>query len=327
MKFTHFLLLTLATTAAAAAAPPMMRGANTDNIVELASATKDLSTLVTAVKAAGLVDTLEGKGPFTVFAPTNEAFGKLPKATLTYLLDPHNIDDLKNGLLYHVVAGAAVFSKDLKDGESITTVEGKDVEAHVSASGVKINDSNVTTADVAASNGVVHLIDSVLLPPDLELPSKTIVDIASHAPQFSTLVKALGDAKLVETLEGDGPFTVFAPIDKAFDHITSCHLKRLLEDEEKLKKVLLYHVLPSRVYANEIKKHDFETTVEGSKLLLEPFKGKVFINRYAEVVKADVEATNGNIHVINRVLFPLDLLHEFHHAGCDAEEAVEVVAF
>merc|ERR1719163_2171495 len=139
------------------------------NIVELASATADLSTLVTAVKAAGLVDTLSAAGPFTVFAPTNEAFAKLPKTTLTYLLDPHNVADLKKVLTYHVVAAAA-FAKDLTDGEAVKTVEGSSVTAHVSSAGVKINDASVTTADVAAANGVVHIIDAVLLPPDLPTP-------------------------------------------------------------------------------------------------------------------------------------------------------------
>jgi len=318
-------LLVCALAVGLAAAAPAMRGAKPapaqKNIVELASATAELSTLVTAVKAAGLVDTLSGKGPFTVFAPTNKAFAKLPKTALAYLLDPHNAKDLAKVLTYHVAAGAAVFSKSLKDGEQIKTVEGEDVTAHVGKGGVKINDADVTTADVAASNGVVHVIDSVLMPPDLSLPSKTVVDIATSAGGFKTLVKALTAASLVDTLEGDGPFTVFAPTDDAFAAIPPCHLRRLLADKKLLTKVLTYHVLPTRLYSDEISKHDKTKTVEGESLLLEPWHNRVYINRYAEVVKADIEGSNGNVHAINRVLFPLSLLHDFHHAGCPVEDA------
>merc|ERR550514_1265850 len=114
---------------------------------------------------AALIDTLKSTGPFTVFAPSNEAFAKLPKATLDSLLKPENKAKLVDILTYHVVAGAAVFAKDLKNDEQIKTVEGKVVTAHVSSTSVKINDATVTTANVAASNGVVHIIDTVLLPP------------------------------------------------------------------------------------------------------------------------------------------------------------------
>ena len=156
--------------AAAVSNASLLRGSQaqpTQNIVQLASATPDLSTLVAAVKAAGLVDTLSSKGPFTVFAPTNEAFAKLPKATLDNLLKPENKQQLVDILTYHVVAGAAVYAKDLKNGEQIKTVEGKQVEARVVpyVNYVYINNARVTQADVGASNGVVHIIDTVLMPP------------------------------------------------------------------------------------------------------------------------------------------------------------------
>jgi len=134
------------------------------DIVALAQSVPDLSTLVTAVVAGGLVKTLESPGPFTVFAPTNEAFAALPAGTLEKLLKPENKAQLDDILTYHVLA-AKVLSTDLKDGEKAKTVEGKEVTAHVSKSGVKINDANVVQADVLACNGVVHVIDAVLLPP------------------------------------------------------------------------------------------------------------------------------------------------------------------
>merc|ERR1712021_195317 len=162
-------------------------------IVDLAVATADLSTLVAALKAGGLVETLSGKGPFTVFAPTNEAFAKLPPATLAHLLKPANVKELDAILTYHVVSGVAAFSKDLTDGEKIKTVEGQSVVAHVSPAGVMINGATVQTADIAASNGVIHIIDKVLsLPPaPAPVPTKTIVDLAVATSDLSTLVTAL----------------------------------------------------------------------------------------------------------------------------------------
>ena len=139
-------------------------------IVDLAVATPDLSTLVAAVKAGGLVDTLSSPGPFTVFAPTNEAFAALPAGVVANLLKPENKAQLDDVLTYHVVSGA-VHAKDLSDGESVKTVEGKTLAVSVSAKGVFINNAQVTTADVDASNGVVHIINAVLVPTQVHVPS------------------------------------------------------------------------------------------------------------------------------------------------------------
>ena len=134
------------------------------SIVELAQDTPNLSTLVLALQKANLVSTLSGTGPFTVFAPSNKAFSKLPTDTLTNLLKTENKHDLSNILTYHVVPGK-VLSSDLKDNQNIITVNGKSVKVHLKNNCVYINNAKVTTADVGASNGVVHIIDSVLLPP------------------------------------------------------------------------------------------------------------------------------------------------------------------
>merc|ERR1712032_1385917 len=135
------------------------------NIVELAQGSSDLSTLVTALKAGNLVTALQGKGPFTVFAPANAAFAKLPKATLARLLEPKNKGKLVDILTYHVVAGAAVYSKDLKSTQSVKTLNGQNVVVKKSPDGVTINgNSKVIAADIAATNGVVHVIDTVLIP-------------------------------------------------------------------------------------------------------------------------------------------------------------------
>jgi uncharacterized surface protein with fasciclin (FAS1) repeats len=134
------------------------------DIVDLAVSQDNLSTLVAAVKAGGLVETLKSKGPFTVFAPTNEAFSALPAGTLESLLKPENKDQLVQILTYHVVS-EKLMSTDLKEGMSVKTVQGGDVTLDISKDGVKVNDAKVINADVSASNGVVHVIDKVILPP------------------------------------------------------------------------------------------------------------------------------------------------------------------
>jgi uncharacterized surface protein with fasciclin (FAS1) repeats len=134
------------------------------DIVDLAVSQETLSTLVAAVKAGGLVETLKGTGPFTVFAPTNEAFNALPAGTLESLLKPENKQQLVDILTYHVVSGK-VMSTDLKDGMKAKTVQGSEVKIGVSKEGVTVNEAKVIKADVGASNGVVHVIDKVILPP------------------------------------------------------------------------------------------------------------------------------------------------------------------
>jgi len=140
--------------------------AQSKNIVELAVGNDNLSTLVAAVKAGGLVETLSGEGPFTVFAPTNEAFAALPEGTLETLLKPENKDQLVAILTYHVVPGK-VMSGDLSNGQKAATVQGENVDVAISGGGVKISGANVVAADVNASNGVVHVIDQVILPPSM----------------------------------------------------------------------------------------------------------------------------------------------------------------
>jgi uncharacterized surface protein with fasciclin (FAS1) repeats len=140
-----------------------MAGGHMKNLVETAAGNDAFKTLVTAVKAAGLVETLAGKGPFTVFAPTNEAFAKLPEGTVESLLKPENKDKLISVLTYHVVPGK-VMSKDIKPSQMVKTVNGQQVSIKLSYGKVSVDGANVTAADVEADNGVIHIIDSVILP-------------------------------------------------------------------------------------------------------------------------------------------------------------------
>ena len=140
-------------------------------IVDVAVSNPDFSTLVAAVTAAGLVETLSGEGPFTVFAPTNAAFAALPAGVLDALLLPENIDALTKILTYHVVPGT-VLAADIADGD-VATVEGQNVTLST-ANGVTVNGANVVTADVLASNGVIHVIDAVLIPADVDVAALTM---------------------------------------------------------------------------------------------------------------------------------------------------------
>merc|ERR1712064_184136 len=201
--------------------PPSSLGDSKPNIVELAQSVDDLSTLVAAVVAGDLVETLSSPGPFTVFAPTNEAFGALPAGTLDSLLKPENKDQLVDILTYHELP-AQVLSTDLKFFQRVATVEGKNVHVIKSKSGVYVGPSikelnKVVGADNLASNGVAHIIDGVLLPPaGLSDAKPNIVELAQSVDDLSTLVAAVVAGDLVETLSSPGPFTVFAPTNEAF---------------------------------------------------------------------------------------------------------------
>ncbi|QGX96964.1 fasciclin domain-containing protein [Roseovarius faecimaris] len=152
----------LALTAAALISGPAFAGSNSKDIVDTAVSAGSFGTLVAAVQAAGLVDTLKGDGPFTVFAPTDEAFAALPEGTVESLLLPENKDKLTAILTYHVVPGK-VMSSDLSNGMTAATVQGGEVKI-MTDGGVTVDGANVVSADVKASNGVIHVIDSVIMP-------------------------------------------------------------------------------------------------------------------------------------------------------------------
>merc|ERR1739838_1156553 len=201
--------------------PPAGLADTKPNIVELAQSVDSLSTLVAAVVAGDLVDTLSSPGPFTVFAPTNDAFGALPAGTVDTLLKPENKDQLVDILTYHVLP-AQVLSSDLKRFQAVKTVEGKNVHVIKTNKNVYVGPSTkdlkkVVGADNLASNGVAHIIDGVLLPPaGLGDTKPNIVELAQSVDDLSTLVAAVVADDLVETLSSPGPFTVFAPTNEAF---------------------------------------------------------------------------------------------------------------
>ena len=322
-RFSMFaVLLVIASLALAACAPaatpaptatPMPEPTATpepmlSDIVDTAVADGRFTTLVAAVQAAELVDTLKGEGPFTVFAPTDDAFAALPEGTLDSLLLPENKQALTDILLYHVVSGK-VMAADVTALTSATTVLGKDVTVKVDMGNVYINDAQVVITDIATSNGVIHVINAVLLPPADEAAMEeknTIVDIAVADGRFTTLVAALTAADLVETLSGDGPFTVFAPTDDAFAALPAGTLDTLLlpESKQALTDILLYHVVSGKVMAADVVTLSGATTVLGKDVTITVKDGNVFLNDTVQVIITDIEASNGVIHVIDAVLLP-----------------------
>ncbi len=276
------------------------------SIVDIAVEDGRFTTLVTALQAAGLVEALQGDGPFTVFAPTDDAFAALPEGALDDLLA--DTDALSSVLLYHVVDGA-VMAADVVglDGQEVDTLSGDKVLITVDGENVMVNESNVIITDIEGSNGVIHVIDAVLLPPvdETGMMDKTIVDIAVEDENFSTLVAALTEAGLVEALQGDGPFTVFAPTNDAFAALPEGALDELLADTESLSNVLLYHVVSGAVKAADVVALDGQEveTLSGDSIIVKLDGEDVMIND-AMVVITDIEASNGIIHVVDAVILP-----------------------
>lgn len=288
------------------------KGAN--GIAAFVAQRKDLSLLVRALRGAGLADSLSGEGVYTVFAPSNEAFYAMPPAQLAYMLNSKDV--FKKVFDYHVLS-ADVKSADLEDGLKLETVEGSKVTFKITSKGnettVKVNDATVTTADSSVSNGVVHIVDKVLLPNDLNFP--TLPEVAAAA-NLTTLVKALTTAKLNSVLAVPGPFTLFAPSDAAWAALPN--LKELLKNNKgELAKILEYHVVPGEVMSDKLKlgenlNYDGHLkTLEGQDVIIRASlqakkknqEQSIHVNN-AVVLKADVFAANGVVHVIDQVLLP-----------------------
>lgn len=311
----------------------------TVNIVEAAQATTELSSLVAALQKADesanndLITALSGDGPFTVFAPTNEAFADLLAQLDGFdSLDDFNSQELQDLLAviltYHVVSGSAALSTDLSDGQTLTTLQGSTLEVSTSG-GVFIgdatdNDAQVTTADVEASNGVVHIIDKVLLPQAIidqlaDIILVPITDLAIGNENLENLVAALvaADGDLPTVLRGDGPFTVLAPTDEAFEtFLDGASLGDI--PTEVLTQVLLNHVIEGELYSTDLQGlgSGYTSTSavgagdENISIFFDTSDGVTF-NGVSSVVAADVKALNGVVHVVDAVI---DLPNIVDHA-------------
>ena len=279
---------------------PIAMADSSEDIPTNATNTGVHDTLVDALVQADLVSTLQGDGPFTVFAPTDQAFADAGINLSTFDTD-EEIAVLTDILLYHVYTAGAVYAADVTDGLTVAMANGDDASFTVTDGTVMIGDATVTTADVMASNGVIHVIDKVLMPP------ADLVDIAAVAMStgmHDSLVAALVKADLVSTVQGDGPFTVFAPTDQAFTN-AGIDLDSFTTDEEiaALTNILLYHVYSGAVNAANVTDGLAVQMVNGDYAQFTVTEGTVMIED-ATVTAADVMASNGVIHVIDKVLMP-----------------------
>lgn len=289
-----------------------------NDILTTALATSSLSTLVTAVKAANITEALAmPNGPYSVFAPTDAAFAKIPANELNYLLT--HPDALRAVLFYHLL-DHRVYAQEIVNFEQQRTLNGESILFLTNASGaVLINGvSAVIATNVGCTNGVVHLIDTVLIPKAVreaiaaEAEAKVaaeanIVQLAESVPELSTLVKAVVAAGLVNTLESAGPFTVFAPTNDAFNRLPNGVLEYLLANPKELAQVLLYHVAAGNVSSTQLKNDEVITTAQGSNVTVHIYDDRrqtlIFVED-ALVIAPNNEASNGVVHLIDQVIFP-----------------------
>ena len=275
----------------------------TNTVVDIVVNSPVHNVLEAAVLQADLAGALSGEGPFTVFAPTDDAFLALAGALGATAEDLLALPELTDILLYHVV-GSTALSSDLADGQMVTTLNGADVTVTINEAGIFINDAQVTVADLVADNGVVHVIDAVLIPPTPE-PTGTVVDIVVNSEVHNLLEAAVLEADLAETLSSEGPFTVFAPTDDAFIALAEA-LSLAPEDLlalPELADILLYHVVGATALSTDLSDGQMVTTLNGADVTVTVSDEGIFIND-AQVIVADLVATNGVVHVIDAVLTP-----------------------
>jgi uncharacterized surface protein with fasciclin (FAS1) repeats len=278
------------------------------NIVEIAASNNDFSTLVSAVQAAGLVETLSGTGPFTVFAPTNAAFGRFLEDNNLAAGDLLASDGLGDVLTYHVL-GASVPASSVSAGR-VETVSGDPFFVSISPNGeLWINgNTRIVATDVAASNGIIHVLDYVITPPTNNIAEIAIASTQVATPEFTQLVAALVRADLAGAFTGgfEDNLTVFAPTDAAFEALYDALGVNGVDeiDLETLTNVLLYHVVPARAFSQDLRNGaELPTLLEGATLSVD--LESLQINSSGLVPAAlNIHATNGVIHVIDSVLLP-----------------------
>jgi len=316
-------------------------GMTDDTAATAASNNPLLSTLVSAVSQAGLGDTLNSDGPFTVFAPTNDAFSAIPADDLDAVLADQEL--LTSILTYHVVAGESLDAAALGSAGTAETVNGAELE--FGSDGTTVNGVAVLCSNVTTANATVHIIGEVLMPPaddmaegdmdegDMDemeegaamptgplcaavpadgegsfagMTDDTAATAASNNPVLSTLVAAVQAAGLVDTLNSDGPFTIFAPADPAFDALPGGTLDAVLADTDLLTSILTLHVVAGeQLSSTDLAELQSVTTVNGADITLAAADdGTLMVNGQASVGCADIQTANATVHVIDAVLMP-----------------------
>jgi uncharacterized surface protein with fasciclin (FAS1) repeats len=277
-------------------------------ITTIVSNTPEFSILKAAVVKAGLAPTLDGKGPLTVFAPNNDAFAAsgLSLATVSSL----PAETLNKILLYHTLA-EKVLAMDVPAGPNaaVKTVEGDSIFLTRNNKGVFVNGTPVTKADVQATNGIIHVISHVLMP-----PAGNIVQVAQSDTVFSYLVAAVlrasqGNTNVADVLKGNGPFTVFAPTNSAFRNAGFASIADINNaDPNTLASILTYHVISGRIFTSDLSDGEQPATLNGGKLTIglggnATVKGNKNTSG-ANIINTNIVATNGVVHVIDKVLLP-----------------------
>ena len=317
-------------------------GMTDDPAATAASNNPLLSTLVTAVGEAELVDTLNSDGPFTIFAPVNDAFAAIPEEDLAAILADKDL--LTSILTLHVVGGQSLDAAALGEAGSLETVNGESIE--FGADGTTVNGVDVLCSDVSVANGTVHIIGDVLMPgagdgameeeameeeameeegaalaPSGPLCEAVPADgegsfagmtddpagtAASNNPALTTLVTAVTEADLVDTLNSDGPFTIFAPANPAFDALGEEAVASVLADQDLLTSILTLHVVAGEQLSSaDLAELDSIETVNGESITFEVADdGSLVVNGEAMVGCADVSTANATVHIIDSVLMP-----------------------
>ena len=296
-----------------------------DDIVSAALADGRFSILAKALTEAKLVETLQGKGPFTVFAPTDDAFKKLPAGTVETLLKPENSAKLQAVLTYHVLSGSVNLAGAISAAEA-KTVQGSSVKIAFSKGRVRVNDAAIINADVQCSNGVIHVIDSVILPPKAAEPSNDIASVAKRAGNFTTLLAAVDAVGLTDALTSDQNVTVLAPTDAAFAALPKGTVEELLKSEnrDKLTAILSLHAIPGKVSAGDALNAGIAKSLSGGSLKFEIVDGLLKVNG-ATIVKTDIKCDNGVIHVIDAVILSSSSRGEKKTAAMSGKSPLEQI--
>ena len=298
--------------------------ANSKNIVQTAATAGKFKTLVALAKQAGLAGKLSAPGNLTVFAPTDKAFAALKKNNpALYAKVASDKSLLQAVLTYHVVGKripAVAATAAAKKGLKVKTVQGERIALSFKVGKIVLNGTaRVVTADVKASNGLIHAINAVLVPPSLTkapapAPTQSIVEIAAGNPNFTTLVSLVQKADLVAAISSPGPFTVFAPTNAAFEKLAAAApatYAAVLADPALLTKVLTYHVVAGAIKSDQAiavaQQNGSVNALQGEPISLSIKDGKLTLNGSSTVVIADILATNGVIHVIDTVIVPPSL--------------------
>ena len=319
------------------------------NIIEVVAETDQLKTLTAALKLVQLSETLSGERPFTLLAPSDYAFSKLPPETMQHLMKPEGRAQLQSILKYHVLSGKAN-ATDVIAMTKAKTVHGAEIMIDSDSTGIRINQARVGLTNIGASNGVTHMIDIVLMPPqetprqttttnsvvptvanesqdlgsnrrdsiqenkpdpvedkwtaNVDFADKNIVQAAGAIGEFSKFLAAIKVAGLEEALQGDGPYTVFAPTDDAINALPEGTHENLLKDENRkqLQNLLMNHVLKGNFSSADMAAVDNAGAASGVELKIKaPTDGSMMVNN-ANIIESDVKCSNGTIHAIDQLL-------------------------